>query len=130
MFASAATVSNAYSSDYHAGQFVTRVPVSDMYYHLAGLTPRLNGVQRCGLVCHRNSHCQTKTPRTEFSGGQFENIFLITKQLFTEHLKTHVSYYDDLKHMASRQNKLTRVLSNEKNASADHYPTLSYFPIP
>lgn len=49
--------------------------------------------------------------------GFSENVSHNPKKIFIEHLKAGALYCDDLKHMANGQNKLTRVLSNEKNAS-------------
>jgi len=57
-----------------------------------------------------------KMLKLEFFGFS-EKSLLLTKQIFAEHLKAGVLYYGDLKHMASGQNRLTRVLSNEKSAS-------------
>lgn len=43
LFASAATVNNVYSVDYHTRQFVMGIPVSGVYYHLAEQMPLLHG---------------------------------------------------------------------------------------
>lgn len=42
LFASAATVNNVYSTDYHTRQFVMCTPVSDIYYRLAEQIPLLH----------------------------------------------------------------------------------------